>query len=105
MCELSRILARLAQAHRAEAYKANASSNRVVRLRGYGNAIVPQLAATFLRAFLEVIGRVPVPAWIPCPDCDDFFCTLHGSHVADCPCPDIDSWAQDGLDPYTVGGK
>jgi hypothetical protein len=26
----------------------------VVRLRGYGNAIVPQQAATFVRAFLEV---------------------------------------------------
>ena len=26
---------------------------RVMRLRGYGNAIVPQLAATFVRAFLE----------------------------------------------------
>jgi DNA (cytosine-5)-methyltransferase 1 len=30
-----------------------ARSNRVGRLRGYGNAIVPQVAAVFIRAFLE----------------------------------------------------
>jgi len=30
-----------------------ARSNRVGRLRGYGNAIVPQLAAEFIRAFME----------------------------------------------------
>lgn len=28
--------------------------NRVGRIRGYGNSIVPQLAATFIRSFLEV---------------------------------------------------
>lgn len=27
---------------------------RVVRLRGYGNAIVPQLAATFIQSFMEI---------------------------------------------------
>lgn len=26
---------------------------RVVRLRGYGNAIVPQVAASFIQAYLE----------------------------------------------------
>jgi hypothetical protein len=26
----------------------------VVRLRGYGNAIVPQVAAEFIRAFIDV---------------------------------------------------
>lgn len=30
-----------------------ARANRVGRLRGYGNAIVPQVAATFIRAFME----------------------------------------------------
>jgi DNA (cytosine-5)-methyltransferase 1 len=30
-----------------------ARSNRTGRLRGYGNAIVPQVAATFIRAFME----------------------------------------------------
>lgn len=33
---------------------ANGISERLVRLRGYGNAIVPQLAATFINSFLEV---------------------------------------------------
>jgi DNA (cytosine-5)-methyltransferase 1 len=33
---------------------------RVVRLRGYGNAIVPDLAAKFVAAYLE--ARVMVPA-------------------------------------------
>jgi DNA (cytosine-5)-methyltransferase 1 len=28
--------------------------NRVGRLRGYGNAIVPQVAATFVKAFLDI---------------------------------------------------
>lgn len=35
--------------------EANATAEaRVMRLRGYGNAIVPQLAAVFIRAFLDV---------------------------------------------------
>lgn len=37
-----------------EPFDANATAEaRVGRLRGYGNSIVPQLAATFIRAFLE----------------------------------------------------
>lgn len=32
----------------------SARSNRVGRLRGYGNAIVPKLAAEFIKAFMEV---------------------------------------------------
>ncbi len=30
-----------------------AKANRVGRLRGYGNSIVPQVAAMFIRAFME----------------------------------------------------
>lgn len=51
--KLSLVLARYAEAHRAIAGEANASSDRVGKLRGYGNAIVPQVAATFIRAALE----------------------------------------------------
>jgi DNA (cytosine-5)-methyltransferase 1 len=32
---------------------ASARANRVGRLRGYGNAIVPEVAATFIRAYME----------------------------------------------------
>jgi hypothetical protein len=38
----------------------------VVRLRGYGNAIVPQLAATFLRSFLEAVNIHPIQQRTPC---------------------------------------
>jgi DNA (cytosine-5)-methyltransferase 1 len=31
-----------------------AARNRVGRLRGYGNAIVPQLAAEFIKAYLDL---------------------------------------------------
>jgi DNA (cytosine-5)-methyltransferase 1 len=34
---------------------AHGVSARVVRLRGYGNAIVPQAAAAFITAFMEAI--------------------------------------------------
>ena len=33
----------------------SARANRVGRLKGYGNAIVPQLAAVFIRAFMESV--------------------------------------------------
>jgi DNA (cytosine-5)-methyltransferase 1 len=32
---------------------------RVGRIRGYGNAIVPQLAAVFIRSFMEAAGYMP----------------------------------------------
>jgi DNA (cytosine-5)-methyltransferase 1 len=35
---------------------ARAGKNRVIRLRGYGNAIVPQVAAAFLSAYLDARG-------------------------------------------------
>ena len=34
---------------------AHGVSARVGRLRGYGNAIVPQVAATFVMAFMETV--------------------------------------------------
>ena len=36
-------------------------------------------------------------AWIPCPDCDDFWCNVHEMHTGDCECPPIDEWE---TDPY-----
>ena len=38
--------------------------------------------------------------WVQCPDCEDYLCTEHEMHVADCPCPPIDEWAEQGLYPY-----
>ena len=35
----------------------SARTNRVSRLRGYGNAIVPQVAAIFIKCFLEIYGE------------------------------------------------
>jgi hypothetical protein len=32
-----------------------AGGNRIGRLRGYGNSIVPQLAAAFIRCFMESV--------------------------------------------------
>jgi hypothetical protein len=62
---LSSVLARHARQAWGEAFDARAAATypvtagvpgRVGRLRGYGNAIVPQVAATFIEAALDAIG-------------------------------------------------
>jgi hypothetical protein len=45
--------------------------------------------------------QLKAPAWIPCPRCDNFWCTIHGEHVHDCPCPEVGEWS---CDPYLEGG-
>jgi DNA (cytosine-5)-methyltransferase 1 len=50
---LSLVLARLAETYRTEARNANAASDRVAKLRAFGNAIVPQVAAEVLKAYLD----------------------------------------------------
>ena len=40
-----------------------------------------------------------MPAWIKCPHCEEYFCTLHLKHVPDCKCPPIEEWP---VDPYGV---
>lgn len=52
---LSFVLARHAEAYREEAKRAHAASGRAAMLRGYGNAIVPQVAATFIETVMEII--------------------------------------------------
>jgi hypothetical protein len=63
---LSSILAFHAQANWGEAFRANACAlfplasgvkNRVVLLRGAGNAVVPQVGAEVIRAYLEVCAE------------------------------------------------
>lgn len=49
---------------------------------------------------LKPTHSVQRPAWIRCPDCDDFFCQRHGMQRADCSCPELDDWSKRGDDPY-----
>ena len=35
--------------------------------------------------------------WVPCEMCDDYWCTEHDQHVADCDCPPREEWT---TDPY-----
>lgn len=51
--ELSFLLARRAAAHEHAQGETHAASNRVGRLRGFGNSIVPQVAAAFIRAVMS----------------------------------------------------
>lgn len=37
------------------------------------------------------------PAWAPCECCDDYWCSLHELHTADCDCPPLEEWT---ADPY-----
>lgn len=39
-------------------------------------------------------------AWIRCPCCENFFCTIHKMHAHDCQCPPIEEWK---VDPYSDG--
>lgn len=46
--------------------------------------------------------KKPRPAWIPCPSCEEFLCTIHGTHAFECACPPIEEWTKD---PYSEGGR
>lgn len=51
---------------------------------------------------MELMGfrRRPTPAWVRCRFCEDYLCTFHGRHVHECPCPAIEDWMEEGLNPY-----
>lgn len=36
--------------------------------------------------------------WLPCDDCEEMICTVHGQHAFECDCPPIDEWGN--KDPY-----
>lgn len=38
-------------------------------------------------------------AWVPCIDCDEYFCTIHEMHAHECDCPPVDEWPA-GSSPY-----
>jgi hypothetical protein len=44
------------------------------------------------------------PLWIRCECCDDFICTKHQKHVADCDCKTFEEFILSGIDPYFQGG-
>jgi hypothetical protein len=39
-------------------------------------------------------GAFANPAWIKC-ECDEYYCTIHGRHVAECACPSMEEWVVD----------
>jgi hypothetical protein len=41
------------------------------------------------------------PAWVACPCCEDYLCTIHGMHAHECPCPEVSEWE---ADPYSTPG-
>ena len=47
-----------------------------------------------------VVKKTTVPAWVPCPDCDEFWCTIHEKHTFECACPEVDEWP---VSPYEKG--
>lgn len=50
------------------------------------------------------VRTFPPPAWVPCPECDNYLCTWHGQHAHDCEeseCPDLETWDYEyGWNPY-----
>ena len=43
-----------------------------------------------------------LPAWIPCPCCENYWCTIHGKHAHECECPPIEDWLHS---PYSAAPK
>lgn len=40
------------------------------------------------------------PAWVPCPDCENYWCRAHDMHAHDCPCPAVEECEEQGWNPY-----
>lgn len=38
-----------------------------------------------------------LPAWVPCPCCENYWCLIHNAHAHECPCPPTEDWLKD---PY-----
>lgn len=61
-----------------------------------GNDIGPHHLCT------DCLATVAMPIWSRCPMCEDYWCSQHGQHAADCECGDIESLAEVGIDPYRI---
>ena len=48
------------------------------------------------------IVRMVTACWARCQCCGDYWCTRHGVHTHECPCPPIEEWGD--VDPYLRGG-
>lgn len=68
------------------------------QLRRKGNETRTQQLAN--QVVHEWADPTTLPAWLPCPCCEDFLCTIHRMHAHDCECPAIEEWE---TDPYTAG--
>ena len=65
----------------------------------------PDTPAATLRQRLLAAGQEPIPAWVPCSDCENHQCSIHGCHAHDCPCPELEFWDSElGINPYEQGG-
>lgn len=38
------------------------------------------------------------PIWFKCEVCEDWYCSIHDKHVAECDCPSVEEWS---FDPRT----
>jgi site-specific DNA-cytosine methylase len=39
--------------------------------------------------------------WIPCPSCENYWCTKHGKHACECACEEVTDWRAPGNPYYT----
>ena len=42
------------------------------------------------------------PIWTRCLLYDDYLCNVHEVHAHECGCPDVETFALLGIDPYTT---
>jgi site-specific DNA-cytosine methylase len=48
-------------------------------------------------------GRFPAvltPIWSKCELCENYWCNIHGMHVADCDCPPVEDFTECSTYPY-----
>ena len=48
----------------------------------------------------QAASTINPPAWMRCPDCDEWWCTIHKKHVHECQCLPVEHWK---TSPYSAG--